>query len=880
MSGTGGAFLCCTDGRRAALAARPDLNGIDFLEVDDLSPADLDPVESALYASLPASERDQLLWERRLTVQFVNPLLPAHLASLGPANLRATGGERPDRRTIGLANLGADARSIVLRASVRGDLSPYRLEIVRGPGDLRPPDVFDPQLAGVTFSFSVDCRTDADCLVADACPPGVRPTIDLDYLARDYASFRRLMLDRISSLSPDWRERHAPDLGMTLVEMIAYVADFLAYRQDAVATEAYLGTARRRASVRRHARLVDYPMHDGCNARTWIHVIVSTGAPAAGIILPRPAPGAPPSAQFLTRIDAAPVLGVVDGADAIALQAPEVFEPILVADVRLFRQHDRLDFYTWGEADCCLPAGSTRATLAGAVDTLAVGDVLILEEVLGPRTGVAGDADPEHRHAVRLTSVAVGTDPLGGRFLPQPTNDPVAITEIAWSRADALPFPLCVSASIETAGVTTVRQVSVARGNIVLADHGRTLDAPEPLGTVPAGRLTVVDPAGRRGDGCDTPEPEVLPARFLPRLGLAPLTQAAVVGASGSGGPGAGLPFDPSGPAASAMRWRMADVIPRVRMTGTLDAVVEDWVAARDLLRSGGGDRTFVAEVESDGTTQLRFGDGTNGLRPVAGTAFAATYRVGNGRRGNVGCDAIAHAVTGVAGIDGVRNPLPAAGGTDPETVEDVRRFAPVAFRTQERAVTADDYARMAERQPQVQRAAATFRWTGSWRTAFVTVDPLGGIEPEAGFDPPLPAALEPYRMAGHDLEVDAPRYVPLEVEMQVCARAGYFRSDVARALSVVFSAGVLPDGRRGVFHPDNFTFGQPVYLSPIYEAALGVDGVESVAITMFQRQGTPDPAPLADGRLVLGRLEIARLDNDPSFPERGVFRLDVGGGL
>ena len=69
---------------------------------------------------------------------------------------------------------------------------------------------------------------------------------------------------------PDWTERHVPDLGITLVELLAYVGDYLSYYQDAVATEAYLDTARRRISVRRHVRLVDYRMHDGCNARAWV----------------------------------------------------------------------------------------------------------------------------------------------------------------------------------------------------------------------------------------------------------------------------------------------------------------------------------------------------------------------------------------------------------------------------------------------------------------------------------------------------------------------------------------------------------------------------------------------------------------------------------
>ena len=114
---------------------------------------------------------------------------------------------------------------------------------------------------------------------------------------------------------------------------------------------------------------------------------------------------------------------------------------------------------------------------------------------------------------------------------------------------------------------------------------------------------------------------------------------------------------------------------------------------------------------------------------------------------------------------------------------------------------------------------------------------------------------------------------------MSVCVKPDYFRSDVKRALLEVFSNRILPDGRRGVFHPDNFSFGQPVYVSRLYAAAQAVSGVASVHISMFQRQGEPDAKPLDDGKLSLGRLEIARLDNDPNFPERGVFFLNLAGG-
>src|SRR5438874_11382626 len=108
---------------------------------------------------------------------------------------------------------------------------------------------------------------------------------EIDYLTKDYASFRQLMLDHLALRVPGWTERSEADLGITLVELLAYVGDYLSYYQDAIATEAYLGTARQRISVRRHARLLDYAMHDGCNARAWVQVRVTSDTPADGITL-------------------------------------------------------------------------------------------------------------------------------------------------------------------------------------------------------------------------------------------------------------------------------------------------------------------------------------------------------------------------------------------------------------------------------------------------------------------------------------------------------------------------------------------------------------------------------------------------------------------
>jgi hypothetical protein len=211
------------------------------------------------------------------------------------------------------------------------------------------------------------------------------------------------------------------------------------------------------------------------------------------------------------------------------------------------------------------------------------------------------------------------------------------------------------------------------------------------------------------------------------------------------------------------------------------------WTPQRDLLGSERFAREFVVETENDGSAWLRFGDNQFGAAPITGQRLLARYRLGGGPRGNVGAEAISALVSDDAnlmlGIQSLRNPLPAQGGADPETLDAIRLNAPEAFRTQERAVTTDDYARAAERHPDVQRAAARLRWTGSWYTVFLMLDRRAGKPVDADFKATMRAFLERFRLAGYDFEFADPVHVPLDIQLQVCVASGYFAADVKSAL-------------------------------------------------------------------------------------------------
>jgi hypothetical protein len=156
----------------------------------------------------------------------------------------------------------------VLHTTLAGDFSDYRLRVDHPQ--------MDPVFTEVAFNFKAGCPSQFDCKPADSCEPATSVNPAIDYLARDYASFRQALLDRIALTHPDWKERRAADLGIALAELFAYVGDRLSYYQDAVANEAYLETANQRISVRRHARLIDYAMHDGASSRAFIVFKVAT----------------------------------------------------------------------------------------------------------------------------------------------------------------------------------------------------------------------------------------------------------------------------------------------------------------------------------------------------------------------------------------------------------------------------------------------------------------------------------------------------------------------------------------------------------------------------------------------------------------------------
>lgn len=1094
-------FSCCNERRKAAVRENPSLNGIDFLEVLDQDAIALGSPQQRTLVIRCLKPAPAGLVPQNVLIQGGESIIGITADWIAPASALPPAPATNAQEQSYFSNLVSAAETLVIRVDKAGDFSTYTLRLVNdadqaGEDPFQVTEAlagFDPQLTSVDFSFKVECGPDFDCApLPPNCPPNLPSPPQINYLAKDYGSFRMVMLDRMKQLLPGWAPSSEADFGVALAELISYVGDRLSYQQDAIATEAYIETARSRISMRRHARLVDYEVQDGSSARAWVRLEVSEQ-----VFLDRK------KTRFYTDVPNLPSdLSPGSGNEEAALLAgTKVFEPM--QDAMLFPEHNQMSFYTWGDSNCCLPRGATEATLLGTYPDLQPGDVLIFQEMVGPQTGQSADADIRRRWAVRLTQVttrdALGNalvDPLfesqtGLPITDPSTQDPAPVTEIQWSSSDALPFPVCISSEFIDSDDRhqAVTGVSLAFGNVVLADHGVTFSGIA-LGTVPEPTLFV--PQNMAADRCSPMALAPLPVRFRPRVPDSPVTQATPLALTGSpvtpdvvmlngatsvslsdvneapclliraddpfawpqffgvivsansinpadidlsvvysplggghgvptpivierfeslsftpadpnyvakqvnalsklvqvpasyvppasppagyspsvtnlpvsgpialtdtasvayltvqptnpatwpsqfgvlaqgsqqddasftmlvvfqpasGGIGVSLPviiesfvdvslatvadqFDansdlitvqsfegapaPGLSATDLMHPNVQSAVPIIELTGSLAGLAFPWAAARTLLASDESDRAFVVEVEADGVATLRFGDGVNGLRPDSGTVFTASYRVGNGADGNVGPESLIHLATDDARIQTCTNPMPAMGGSDPETNDQIRRRAPQAFLTQERAVTMADYENIVERNAGIDESVATLRWTGSWYTVFIAAEPVGGGSLSPALSTAIQRDVERYRLAGQDLQMESPEYVSLEIELTVCVDPSYFRSDVEKGLLQVLGTGIQPNGQRGFFYPDNFTFGQSIYLSPIYQAARSVPGILTVTATKFQRQGVDTDEYLSLGELRLGSFQIARLANDRSLPDHGRLTFVILGG-
>ena len=779
--------------RTAAILASTSFNGVDFVTVDGVDP-------------------------RILYVHFLNAVTVADPALAATI----TGGDSipaiPVAAIDETADWGTDAEGrplLTLRAAVEGDFSEYLLTLSGSPA-------LDLMFQTSRFSFKANCPDDFDCAPAPVvCPPDDTPLPPIDYLAKDFASFRRALLDYSALRYPEWRERSEADVGLMVAEALSATADELSYLQDRVVAEAALETATQRRSLVSLARLVDYEPRPATSATTLLQLDVAATlalAPGARIFAPTPDGGRAPFEV------------------GTGLTDPNTYP---VSNLWNFG----IQPYWFDDSEQCWPQGATDLWVQGIGYGFTAGQPLLIQ------TDLPGES---LRQVVHLT--APGAESVDELFGPTP------VTHLTWGPDEALPRGLDL----------TRTQLG---GNVVPATQGARVSEVFAVGTAPPSASAVPLTIARRGPNGDDAGPNWV---FRYPLGQAPLAWLAVAGdASQSPTPeilvGQTLP--------TPRPWTFAPGGLLNSPATSLDFAV-DPVAWRAVGFTNAG-RPNQYDIDGDGGDTVRFGDDVFGASPSEQDLFQVTYRVGVGAAGNVAVDTITQVDPAFAAtIVAARNPFPVTDGADAESDGHIVRMAPQAFRAvQFRAVRPEDYEAAAETLPWVQKAGTAFRWTGSWATVFTAVDPRGAEQIALDQEIQLVELLNRRRLAGYESYAPNPIYLSVDLSIAICADDGWLDGDVEAGVLNRLGSATRPNNAQGFFFADRFSFGSPLYRSRLEAAIQAVPGVAGVRQLLYRQRGTFAGYTDLPEVLTPAPNQILRVDNDPSWPERGVIKVIVEGG-
>ena len=458
------------------------------------------------------------------------------------------------------------------------------------------------------------------------------------------------------------------------------------------------------------------------------------------------------------------------------------------------------------------------------------------------------------RQIVTLTAAGFETvDPIF-----ETNGQPTPVTQLTWGPGD---------------GLTRSRDLTRTNvgGNIAPATQGRRFTETFAIGSQPTNAQNAVLAIARYGPNGDADEPNWV---FRYPLSQSPL-----------GWIGGGDPTSPASPEVILTRLQ-ADPGPWSFVVSLINSLSGDLVFTIDpvawqvVARSPTGQATNW-DIAGDNGATIRFGDNVFGASPNEQDLFQLTYRTGLGSAGNVAADTITGLDPSTSGVlITVRNPLAATGGADRETPTHIRRNAPQAFQAvQYRAVTAADYEAAAETLTFVEKAATSFRWTGSWMTVFTEIDPEGGSNISVDEEIEVVELLNRYRLAGYESYAPAPDYVSLDLVIEVCAATGWRNSDVEASVLDVLGSSTRPDWATGFFFADRFSFGSPLYRSRLEAAIQGAAGVAGVRGIRYRRRGAFSGFRRLPEVFTPAPTQILRIDNDPSWPERGTIRVIVEGG-
>ena len=185
--------------------------------------------------------------------------------------------------------------------------------------------------------------------------------------------------------------------------------------------------------------------------------------------------------------------------------------------------------------------------------------------------------------------------------------------------------------------------------------------------------------------------------------------------------------------------------------TSTADTTTEVYTLARDISVVSDTDKVYFLQEIDDGRFEVYFGDDVIGKKPANGNIVILEYIVTNKTEANGATSFTGTAVGGETNIT-VETLLSATGGSEPETIESIKYYAPLSYSSQRRAVTTYDYKSIVpEIYPNIKSIQV---WGGEdndppiYGQVYVAISPLSGNKLTEAQKEFIVSGLKPYNIA------------------------------------------------------------------------------------------------------------------------------------
>jgi hypothetical protein len=277
----------------------------------------------------------------------------------------------------------------------------------------------------------------------------------------------------------------------------------------------------------------------------------------------------------------------------------------------------------------------------------------------------------------------------------------------------------------------------------------------------------------------------------------------------------------------------------------------------------------FSTYLDDSGYTHIVFGDNTTGrVVPVGGEIYVS-YRYGVGSAGNGitrGSINVIEDTTLPTAYLSVTNTLESFGGSDQETIDDMRFSIPLANKVRNRAVTLEDFTSLAVQVPQVGNAVAY----GEVYTAVnVRIAPVNGMLNAEGMSilrNKVYNYLSDKIMLGTKVYIEDFEWEDVWIALDLHVLSGFDKDTVTSNVK---------SSIENLLSYSNRTFGGKVSIGDIYRVSMKIEGVDYIDVTELSNGVTRGSL----GNVIVDDLKIARIHPEGSSEDPYGLNITTYGG-